>query len=320
VTRVRADRAGIGRLVVALLLAVSLAPPLAGCGGGGGEDAGAGLFGYDQRAPLDPQFAAQPPYAGDHLEVGSYAGDHDRVPAFLAVPPGENSGPCVIYMHGLTRSKEDAAGLVGPLAGEGIGLLAIDAPYHGARSQGTAELEHIVQQPPAMAAMLRQTVIDLRRGLDLLADRPECDPHRLGFIGFSFGALTGAMLAGSDTRVHSAVLLSGGAGWATVLSRAQPDFPAGEAPFDRGELDALDPYAMQDWVGRIAPRPVLIANGLHDEVFPRAAQLAFRGAAGEGSELFWWDGGHDPFAGPQGPGVVARILDFFRSTLVNGTT
>ena len=318
-TRARASRAGIGRLVVALLLCISVAASIAGCGGGG-DEAGAGLFDYDHQAPLDAQFAPQPTYAGDQIKLGTYTGDHDRVPAFLAFPPGESSGPCVIYMHGLTRSKEDAAGLVGPLAGEGIGLLAIDAPYHGARSQGTAALERILRQPPAVASMLRQTVIDLRRGLDLLAGRPECDPHRLGFIGFSFGALTGAMLAGSDTRVHSAALLSGGAGWATVLSRAQPDFPAGEAPFDRGELDALDPYAMQDWVGRIAPRPVLIANGLHDEVIPRASQQAFRAAAGEGSELFWWDGGHDPFAGPQGPGVLGRILDFLRTTLVNGAT
>ena len=241
------------------------------------------------------------------------AATHDRVPAFLAFPPGERSGPCVIYMHGLTRSKEDAAGLVGPLAGEGIGLLAIDAPYHGARSQGPAELEHIVQDPPAMAAMLRQTTIDLRRGLDLLASRPECDPRRLGFIGFSFGALTGAMLAGSDTRVHSAVLLSGGADWATILFRR----PRGSG--GPGQLSALSPYALQAWVARIAPRPVLIANGLHDEVIPRASQQAFREAAGEGSELIWWDGGHDPFAGPQGPGVLGRILDFFRRTLVNSS-
>jgi dienelactone hydrolase len=320
VTRVRANRAGSRRLVVALLLCLLAAVPIAGCGGGGSEHAGAGLFGYDQRAPLDPQFAAQPPYAGDHLEVGSYAGDHDRVPAFLAFPPGERSGPCVIYLHGLTRSKQDAAGLVGPLAGDGIGLLAIDEPHQGARSQGTVELEQILRQPPAVAAMLRQTVVDVRRGLDLLSSRPECDPRRLGLIGFSFGALTGAMVAGSDTRIRSAVLLSGGAGWATVLSRAQPDSPAGEAPFNRSELSALDPYALQDWVGRIAPRPVLIGNGLQDEVLPLASRLAFRRAAGEGSELFWWDGGHDPFAGPQGPGVLQRILDFFRSTLVNGTT
>ncbi|MGA6948046.1 MAG: hypothetical protein WBZ00_09860, partial [Solirubrobacterales bacterium] len=93
-TRVRANRAGCGRLVVALLLCVSVAAPVAGCGGGG-DEAGAGLFGYDHRAPLDAQFAAQPTYAGDQVELGTYSGAHDRVPAFLAFPPGERSGPCV---------------------------------------------------------------------------------------------------------------------------------------------------------------------------------------------------------------------------------
>ena len=116
---------------------------MAGCGGSA-DQSGADLFGYDQHAPLDPRFAAQPPYAGDQVELGSYAGDHDRVPAFLAFPPGERSGPCVIYLHGLTRSKEDAANLVGPLAGEGIGLSVIDeasrapAPRACPRSSGSS--------------------------------------------------------------------------------------------------------------------------------------------------------------------------------------
>jgi dienelactone hydrolase len=314
--RARANRPGSGPLVIALLLLLAAATAIAGCGGGADTDTNG--FSYDRRAPLDAQFAPQPPYAGDRIELGSYSGDRDRVPAFLALPPGERAGPCVIYLHGLTRSKQDAAGLVGPLAGEGIGLLAIDEPFQGARSQGTAALEHVFQRPPAVAAMVRQTVVDVRRGLDLLSGRTECDPHRLGLIGFSFGALTGAMAAGSDARIRSTVLLSGGAGWATVLSRAQSDFPAGEAPFDRDELGALDPYTLQDWVGRIAPRPVLIADGLHDEVLPRASLVAFRQAAGEGSELFWWNGGHDPFSGPQGPAVLLRILGFLRTTLVNG--
>src|SRR6187399_3069691 len=101
-TRARSHRAGIGSVVFALLLCISVAAPIAGCGGGGHE-AGAGLFDYDNQASLDAQFAAQPTYAGDQLELGTYSGDHDRVPAFLAFPPGERSGPCVIYMHGLTR-------------------------------------------------------------------------------------------------------------------------------------------------------------------------------------------------------------------------
>jgi uncharacterized protein len=319
-TRVRANRTAGGRHLVAGLLCLSVAVSIAGCGGGG-DHGGTDPFAYDQRVPLDARFAAQPSYAGDQVEVGTYDGDHDRVPAFLAFPPGERSGPCVIYMHGLTRSKEDAGNLVGPLAGLGIGLLAIDAPYHGARSQGPSALQSVLEHPPAMAAMVRQTVLDLRRGLDLLAGRPECDPHRLGLIGFSFGALTGAMLAGSDTRVRSSVLLSGGAGWATILSRAQAgDSPTGSeaAVVPSGQLGALDPYSLGEWVSRIAPRPALIGNGLHDEVFPRASEVAFRRAGGEGSVLFWWDGGHDPFAGPQGPVVLLRVMGFLRTTLVNG--
>ena len=87
-TGARAHRAGIGRLVIALVLCVSVVAPIAGCGGGV-DQAGAGLFDYDHQAPLEAQFAAQPTYAGDQIELGTYSGDHDRVFAFLAFPPGE---------------------------------------------------------------------------------------------------------------------------------------------------------------------------------------------------------------------------------------
>ena len=314
--------------VVAMGVAVVAAALLSGCGGGdstgdsfAGGDPTADLFAYESDRPLDAEVVAQPAYAGDEIEEVTYAGADDaRVPGFLGFPPSQGPRPCVIYLHGFGRSNEDAAGLVGPLAGQGIGLLAIDAPSHGARSQGAAELERLIDDPRRLAAMLEQTVIDLRRGLDLLESRRECDPDRLGFIGFSFGAATGAMLAGVDGRVHSSVLLSGGAGWKRVLRRLDMTYSDGSraTPIDASGFGALAPYAVDRWVSRIAPRPVLIVNGRDDEVIPAAAAEALHRAAGKGSTLLWHDGGHDPFAGPQASRVAQAVDDFLRRTLVAG--
>jgi dienelactone hydrolase len=318
----------VSPLVVAMRAAVVGAALLSGCGGGestgdsyAGGDSRGDLFAYDSDRPLDAEVVAQPPYAGDEIEAVTYVGaDDGRVPGFLGLPPSQSARPCVIHMHGFGRSKEDAAGLVGPLAGQGIGLLAIDAPSHGARSQGSAELERLIDDPRRLAALLEQTVIDLRRGLDLLESRRECDPDRLGFIGFSFGAETGALLAGADGRVQSSVLLSGGAGWKRLLHRLDMTYSEGSraTPIDTSGLPALAPYAVDRSVSRIAPRPVLIVNGRDDEVIPAAAAEALHRAAGRGSTLLWHDGGHDPFAGPQAGRVAQAMDDFLRRTLAAG--
>ena len=86
---------------------------------GAGEvaTAGAGLFDYDHRARLDAQFAAQPTYAwADQARIGApTAALTIACPPFWRFLPASARGPCVIYMHGLTRSKEDAEARQGRL-------------------------------------------------------------------------------------------------------------------------------------------------------------------------------------------------------------
>ena len=49
----------------------------------------------------------------------------------------------------------------------------------------------------------------MRRGADLLLARPEVDPHRLAFVGHSYNATVGAILAGVDRRFKAYVLMAG---------------------------------------------------------------------------------------------------------------
>jgi len=86
---------------------------------------------------------------------------------------------------------------------------------------------------------------DFRRTVDYLAERPDIDARKLGYIGFSFGAWFGPVPLALEPRISVAVLVGGG----LSRSRMQP------------EVDTV----------HYAPRmkmPVLLIVGRYDFFFP----------------------------------------------------
>jgi pimeloyl-ACP methyl ester carboxylesterase len=55
---------------------------------------------------------------------------------------------------------------------------------------------------------MRQEVVEMRRGIDLLVSRDDIDPSRLGYVGFSWGGSLGAIFSAVERRVGSFVLMS----------------------------------------------------------------------------------------------------------------
>jgi alpha-beta hydrolase superfamily lysophospholipase len=109
--------------------------------------------------------------------------------------PSTRSGPAVILLHMLHRSRRDWEGLASRLAAEGIGALAVDLRGHG-ESQGTAG--------PDYAALVR----DVRAARRYLSARPDVAPGRIGLLGASLGANLAALAAADDPTIVSLALLS----------------------------------------------------------------------------------------------------------------
>jgi hypothetical protein len=58
----------------------------------------------------------------------------------------------------------------------------------------------------------------LRRAIDFVPSRPEVDPRRLGYVGHSFGAMFGGILAGVESRVAGFALMAGVGSFADVAA------------------------------------------------------------------------------------------------------
>lgn len=186
-------------LVATLFLTAAAAPP------------GDAHFAYDAKAPLDTVTSGVETRGDVVIQDLSCASPKGgRVPAYLVVPPGKGPFAAVLWGHWYwenspMKSRRQFLDEAVVLARSGVVSLLTDGPvarpgYVTDRTQMNAkQFDDLVQQ-----------VVDMRRGADLLLARPDVDPRRLAFVGHSYNAAVGAILAGVDRRFKAYVLMAGG--------------------------------------------------------------------------------------------------------------
>lgn len=152
----------------------------------------------------------------------------DFVPGYLYLPASCAGGaPLVLLQHGLGGSKSAAyLDCAARWVREGFAVAAIDLPLHGERQspklsarlvQGVDSMARDRELDPQTRALVeefaRQSTSDLKRTLDAITALETVDAERVGFVGFSLGAIVGTYLLAHDARPRAAVLaLAGGAG------------------------------------------------------------------------------------------------------------
>lgn len=167
-------------------------------------------FDYDQKAPLDIQETGSERRGDVAIHDISYASPKGgRVPAYLVVPAGKGPFAAVLWGHwympgsAFLNRKEFLEEAVA-LAPSGVASLMIDGPV--ARPGYVKPAEPLDDR---IADYRLQSILDMRRGADLLLSRKDVDPKRLAYVGHSYNASTGAFLAGIDKRFKAFVLMAG---------------------------------------------------------------------------------------------------------------
>jgi len=254
------------------------------------------LYQYDASRPLSVKPGSTKAIGTTKLLRFSYLStNNQRVPALLFLPPGASKAkpvPCLVLLHGLGGGKEQMAGLALWATQNGYAALAIDEYGQGERTVTTAKDADPVKEQARQTAQLiktvRQSAVDVRRGLDYLNTRPDISKTKRGLVGISLGAIIGTVTAGAEPRLKATALVSGGGDWGVILrslavrggdvgGQNTKNFKAA----DWARLTAL--LALEDpltFAPHIAPRPLLLIGGRKDTtIVPQATQELYDAAS-----------------------------------------
>jgi len=254
------------------------------------------LFDYDPLSPLDIEVVSETELSGyTNYELTYASPKGGRVPATLLVPaelPGPFAG--VILMHGLPGDRTNNALFARGLTATGTVVLMVDAPF------ARPENRRRVGWPLTFSEVDRleqiQLMVDLRRGVDLLSAREDVDPERLAYIGYSYGAAMGGLLAGIEPRIKAFGLMVGDGGIVSHFTAADGTLLSelDRLPDEKSQawLELMNPIEPIRFVGRAAPASLFFQNALQDEAVARDDALAYQAAGSQPKRVEWYQSGH----------------------------
>lgn len=301
------------RAVAALFLAATLLASCAGAPGTGAPSSGPSvadipsfaaepvdattLTAYDAAAPLDLREEDGPREEnGVTVHDVSWASPFGgRVSAWLVVPAGEGPFAGLVYLHGSETWRDDFLDEAIAMAQGGAVSLVLDAPFARMGDDRHFALSDFAD-PEDERAMTAQAIVDARRAYDALAARDDVDPQRLGFVGHSWGASLGVVLAAVDPRPSSLVLITGRPSWTGFLAESDEDWVARER--DRLTPEEWDRYlrlmapldAMAE-IDNVDAERLYLQYGTADGVVPVEVSAQLIDAA-DGARSDLYDAGH----------------------------
>jgi pimeloyl-ACP methyl ester carboxylesterase len=125
----------------------------------------------------------------------------------------------------------------------------------------------------------------------------DVDSSRLVYIGHSYGAQWGAILAAVDDRVRAAVLMAGVGRVRDLFDWDDPaiiEFRARTPPEQlQRYLEVVGVLDAADWVGRAAPTPLLFQLARHERGYSIGSMERYVAAASVPKQVRWYATGHE---------------------------
>lgn len=243
----------------------------------------------------------------------------EQVEALVYTPPSGGPHPAVLMLHGAgTKKRTDFAEQAEHLARSGVVVMVMD--------KRTADYSAWHRDFEAMAG-------DAMAGVEVLRQRPDVHPGRVGLFGESEGTWVAPVAAAKDPRIAFLVMVS-----APIVSPAQQATYATLTAFDGldvpepvnravakgigtalslpGVLDYAD-FDVRPWLARTF-QPILLIFGTDDPALPvvEAAELTRATAAGPVT-IRYFDGAQHGIrratsTGPFAPGYLDTLATWIR--------
>lgn len=250
------------------------------------------LFDYDRSAPFQYQEEiGRTEPAFQVAGAGIQAPRGGKLNMLVVRPRGKGPYAGIVIQHGGGQTMLTYLAEAGILARAGAIVLIIEAP--GARPD-RKPLEQM--SGVELRDYNAEIVVCERRAIDYLESLPTIDRARLGFVGHSYGGITGGILAGIEPRLHALVLIGAIPRYSQHIATSPADLweqwrktiGPGRLAAELGELRPIDP----DLYLRSARHgPLLFQCGNFDDDNRNPCVELVRGASLP-KEVRWYDTDH----------------------------
>jgi uncharacterized protein len=137
-------------------------------------------------------------------------------------------------------------------------------------------------------------IADVRRGVDVLLEAFSLSPEQVGYVGHSYGATFGGVIAGVEHRISAFVLM---AGWYAlselarmstipVLAEARSKIPPEVFAI---YMDAMAPLDARHYIGHASPSHLFFQFASNDTSVAAADGKRYFELASEPKQIAWYD-------------------------------
>ena len=278
-----------------LTLACAVAPALSWCF----------ALGCGEPAPPDVELADYRQLRGDLLRGdtsesrarGRYVVQRVRLTSssglaatgWLVHPAADGCFAAVLLQDG----REENSGVVGRLPAEfgDVVVLSLDYP---SEIPYTVRLSDLFWRGTRLRQSARKIPAAFSLGASYLAQRRDVDTTRLAIAATSFAVPFAAIASAADERFRNVALIYGAGDLPSVLAANMPNVaPHVVRRWLAGIV--MKPYAdfaPERFIGHIAPRPLIMVNGIDDPQMPAEAARHLYDAAREPKTMIWLRTGH----------------------------
>ena len=231
------------------------------------------------------------------IELNYSGAGGDRVPAYLVLPRSGDNHPAIIWGHWLTKNsplanKNEFLEEALLLARAGVVSLLIDAPQ---ARHGFVEEKGLLDSVKQQSEASEHQVIDLRRAVDLLFTRKDVDHKRIAYVGHSWDAHVGGILAGVENRICCYVLMASGYSDEEDVF-ASPDDETRKELGDAAVREYFHDYAFDDpvyFIRHTETKSIFLQFGMYDYVKRDRAQQYLSMFTSKDKQMQFYESGHE---------------------------
>jgi dienelactone hydrolase len=208
-----------------------------------------------------------------------------KVPAYLIFSEQQTPVAGLIFGHWGEGNRQEFVDEASILARLGFVSLCLDAPFRR------------VEPGPLLADLSAgdlQWIVDVRRGVDLLQERFQLSSSRLGYIGHSYGATLGGVLAGNEHRIKAYILMAGWYSLSEIMRTSNNPMIAQERADTPPEafnsyLAAMSALDACHYIGSASPSHLFFQFARRDEFIPVEDAERFFALASKPKQIVWYD-------------------------------